>query len=204
MCASGREGQEGSCRKLGWCAGLCGLRHVPYCEGKGALACYVLSYIFLIVPISYQGRYFVERVRINRNWVMLDVGRLRRNIERVRHDVEGFRFDVEQVMLYRNWIIPNRNRVRSYRERIRFDRERIRLNMNRVRLLKNLIMLKGLPLVRYITTNQFIADLTVSFCIQFEYKWGSYLNLILTFKFYQPWLTSKKVSIQWNSHCVIF
>ena len=123
MCASGLDGQEGSCRKLWWCVGLSGLRHVPYCRGMGALASSALFCIFLIMSLRNQDIFFVERVRTNRNWVMFNVGRLWRNIKRFRHDVEEFWFDVEWVVLNRNWIIPNRNRVRSYREWIMFDRE---------------------------------------------------------------------------------
>ncbi len=39
------DGQEGSCRKLWWCDGSCGLRHVPCCDGMGARACAELSFL---------------------------------------------------------------------------------------------------------------------------------------------------------------
>ena len=52
----GRDGQEGSCCKLRLYDGLIDLRHVPYCEGRGALASSALFCIFIIMSLRNQYR----------------------------------------------------------------------------------------------------------------------------------------------------
>jgi len=47
-----RDGLAGSCRKLWWCAGWCGLRHVPDGEGMGVVAWTVFGLGFLIMFVS--------------------------------------------------------------------------------------------------------------------------------------------------------